>query len=172
MNTFSEWYLHRLMFTFAALGVMSIVSFLAKKGIDIVFSRIKSKMHSWHSIAKTRTMRGLLKNVIDAALLIMGLLVILSNWGVNIGPILAGAGIVGLAVSFGSQTLIKDIISGFFIILEDQYNIGDKIKIGTFEGEVSRITLRLTVLRDKDANLIYIPNSQITNVIRYSNNKK
>ena len=76
-----------------------------------------------------------------------------------------------LYLSFGAQTLVKDIIAGFFIIAENQFNIGDKIQIGKLEGEVNKMTLRLTVLKDKNGNLIYIPNSQITTVIKLSEKK-
>jgi small conductance mechanosensitive channel len=115
-------------------------------------------------LARTRTIRSLLKNLIDAVLLLITLLIILSSWGVNIIPILTGAGVLGLAFSFGAQTLVKDIIAGFFIILEDQFDVGDTVEIAKIEGEVYKMTLRVTVLKDKKENLIYIPNSQITTV--------
>ncbi len=129
-------------------------------------------MVSDYLVSKTKTIRALLKNVIDAVLFLMALLIILAQWGVNIAPILTGAGILGLAFSFGSQTLVKDLIAGFFIIVEDQFNIGDKIKIDKYEGTVDKITLRLTVLKDKDENTVYIPNSQVINVIRYKRETK
>ncbi len=111
-------------------------------------------------------MRTILKGIIDIVFFLIAVLIVLSYWGVNIIPILTGASILGLAISFGSQTLIKDFISGFFILLEDQYSIGDKVKIGNFEGEVQEITLRLTILKDSKGNQIFIPNSQVTTVIK------
>ncbi len=119
-------------------------------------------------LAKTRTIRSLLKNVIDAALFLVAFFIILSHWGVNTVPILTGAGILGLAFSFGAQTLVKDFISGFFIIAENQFNIGDAIKVDKYEGEVVKMTLRMTVLKDKKGNMIYIPNSQIETVVKLS----
>jgi small conductance mechanosensitive channel len=83
----------------------------------------------------------------------------------NITPLITGAGILGLAFSFGAQTLVKDLIAGFFIILENQYNVGDQVKLNTEEGVVDKITLRATVLKDKKGNLIYIPNSEIKKVV-------
>ncbi len=144
-----------------------VFSYVLKKSVDLVFIEIKQKVSHKTILAKTRTIRSLLKNVIDVVLFAIAILTILAHWGVNIVPILTGAGIVGLAFSFGAQTLVKDLISGFFIILEDQFNIGDKIKIGDFTGEVRKITLRSTTLLDKEGNSIIIPNSQITAVIRY-----
>ncbi|MDO8497816.1 MAG: mechanosensitive ion channel [bacterium] len=161
-------FLRKIVFSLGVLIGIFVVSFFIKRAIDITFGRVKRRLTSDSTIAKTRTLRHLLKNIVDFGVFITGILLILSNWDIDIMPILTGAGILGLAVSFGSQTLIKDLISGFFIILEDQFNLGDEVKIGTFEGRVERITLRLTVLRDKGGNLIYIPNSQINSVIRYS----
>ncbi|MGB9707324.1 MAG: mechanosensitive ion channel family protein, partial [Microgenomates group bacterium] len=138
-----------------------IVSNIIKKAIDRLFGGIKKRISHERMLAKTKTIRGFLKNIVDAVLLFIALLMILSQFGVNITPILTGAGVLGLAISFGSQTLIKDLISGFFILIEDQFNVGDYVKIGNFKGEVYKLTMRLTVLKDKEGNLIYIPNSQI-----------
>lgn len=163
----SAYILSRLVFTLSALIFTFCLSSILKYLVDGVFFRVKSRIASDYIAAKTRTLRTLLKNIIDIVLFVMVLLVILSQWGVNITPILTGAGIFGLAFSFGSQTLVKDLIAGFFIIVEDQYNIGDKIKLDKAEGTVSAITLRLTVLKDKDGNMVYIPNSEIKNVMKY-----
>lgn len=89
---------------------------------------------------------------------------ILNLFGVNIGPILAGTGIIGLAVSFGAQSLVKDFISGLFILIENQYAIGDKIKIDDKEGEVIKITMRSTILRNEKGFIFYVPNGSIKTV--------
>lgn len=86
------------------------------------------------------------------------------NVFVNIGPLLAGAGILGLAFSFGAQSLVKDVIAGFFILVENQFGVGDVIDIGGKSGSVERMTLRVTVLRDGEGTMHVIPNSQITTV--------
>jgi small conductance mechanosensitive channel len=92
----------------------------------------------------------------------IGILLSLSAIGVNVGPLLAGAGIVGLAVSFASQNLIKDVINGFLILLDDQYAVGDVIVVGNVGGFVENMNLRITQLRNDEGRLITIPNSQIT----------
>ena len=166
----ADFYLNRLFFSAGVLIVALFISYFLKKSLDLVFAGVKKKVVNGYVLAKTRTIRFLLKNIIDAILFLVAILIILSNWGVNIVPILTGAGILGLAFSFGAQTLVKDIIAGFFIIAENQFNIGDKIQIGKLEGEVNKMTLRLTVLKDKNGNLIYIPNSQIITVVKI--NKK
>ena len=156
--------LSKIGFTLFITAFIVLLSFLSKKMIDVVFSRIRTRVQSKEMLGKTKTIRSLLKNVIDAALFIMYLLMVLSNWGVNIMPLLTGAGILGLGVSFGSQTLVKDIIAGFFIIVENQFNVGDTVKIKDNTGEVVGLTLRLTVLRDEKGNIIYLPNSEVTTV--------
>ena len=100
------------------------------------------------------------------------LLMVLSVFGVDIRPILAGAGIIGLAIGFGAQSLVKDFVSGLFILVENQYGIGDKVKIGGLEGHVIRLTMRSTVLKDEEGNLYYMSNGSINNVINFSQQKQ
>ena len=94
--------------------------------------------------------------------------IILSELGINITPILTGAGIAGLAVGFGAQNLVRDIISGVFILLENQYSKGDVIKIADTAGLVEDINLRRTVLRDLDGIVHYIPNGEITKASNFT----
>lgn len=100
------------------------------------------------------------------------LLMVLGLFGVDITPILAGAGVVGLAIGFGAQSLVKDFVSGIFILVENQYGIGDKVKIGSFEGQVISITMRSTVLKNDEGKTYYISNGLIKDVINMSQNKK
>jgi small conductance mechanosensitive channel len=94
--------------------------------------------------------------------------IVLSELGINITPILTGAGIAGLAVGFGAQNLVRDIISGVFILLENQYSKGDVIKIADTAGLVEDINLRRTVLRDLDGIVHYIPNGEITKASNFT----
>lgn len=96
------------------------------------------------------------------------ILMILQEFGVVIGPILAAAGIVGLAFGFGGQYLIRDIISGLFIILENQYRIGDVVKFENLGGVVEKISLRMTTLRDLDGTVHHIPHGEIKEVSNYA----
>lgn len=165
----ADFYLDRLFFIVGVLIVTFILSYFFKKSTDLIFTGVKKRISHSGFLAKTRTIRSLLKNIIDVVLLLIAVLIILSKMGVNITPILTGAGLMGLAFSFGAQSLVKDLIGGFFIIAENQFNIGDRIIINKIEGEVSKMTLRLTVLRDKNGNLVYIPNSQISVVTKLAN---
>jgi small conductance mechanosensitive channel len=96
------------------------------------------------------------------------ILTILSQVGVSITPILAGLGIVGIAVGFGAQTLVKDIISGFFVFFEDQYGIGDVAQVAGITGLVEDITLRRTILRDLDGIVHSVPNGEIRVASNYT----
>ncbi|MBK5210064.1 MAG: mechanosensitive ion channel family protein [Flavobacteriaceae bacterium] len=96
------------------------------------------------------------------------ILMVLQEFGVVIGPILAAAGIVGLAFGFGGQYLIRDIISGLFIILENQYRIGDVVKFENLGGVVEKISLRMTTLRDMDGTVHHIPHGEIKEVSNYA----
>ena len=101
-------------------------------------------------------------------IIILATLMILEEGGVKIGPVLAGAGIVGLAFGFGGQYLIKDLISGLFIILENQYRIGDVVNIDATGGLVEGISLRMTTLRDLDGTVHHIPHGVIQKVSNLS----
>ena len=103
-------------------------------------------------------------------ILIVGIMMVLQEMGVPIGPILAGAGIVGLAVGFGGQYLIRDLITGFFMILENQYRIGDVVIFDQTEGTVEDISLRMTTLRDMNGTVHHVPHGDIRRVSNLSKN--
>jgi moderate conductance mechanosensitive channel len=114
---------------------------------------------------RTETLRLVIRSVSKVVLLLLVVLMISAELGFNIGPVLASAGIVGLAVGFGAQSLVKDVISGFFILFEDQFGIGDVVKIGDFTGVVERMSLRATVLRNLEGQVYVVPNGNVQNVI-------
>ncbi len=89
------------------------------------------------------------------------ILMVLSELGINIGPLLAGAGVIGLAIGFGAQYIIRDFFTGLFIILENQFRVGDVLCLGDICGTVENINLRMTVLRDVDGTVHHIPNGEI-----------
>jgi moderate conductance mechanosensitive channel len=120
---------------------------------------------------KGRTIALLLNTVGNIIILGVAGLLILELIGIDIRPLLAGAGILGLAIGFGSQALVKDFVSGVFIILENQYNVGDVVKIGTFTGKVKKISFRSTVLLDEKEGLIYISNGSIGSIANLTQGK-
>ncbi len=108
------------------------------------------------------TLAGMVKTVGTTAIVVIATMMGLRELGLDITPIIAGAGVVGLAVGFGAQSLIKDVIAGFFIILEGQFGVGDVIRTGDITGQVERLNLRVTVLRDPQTGAAhFIPNSEL-----------
>lgn len=110
---------------------------------------------------RSKTISSVIRGTLGFAIGAIVLFTILAEVGVNIGPALAGLGILGLAVSFGAQSLIKDLINGLFILVENQYGVGDVVKVGSIAGLVEEVNLRRTVLRDLDGVVHFIPNSEI-----------
>jgi len=110
------------------------------------------------------TVTSILKRIGNVVLIITAGLMILSDFGVKIGPLLAGLGVAGVALGFGSQFLVRDIISGFFIVLENQFRVGDVVKIGNYSGTVEKMYLRTTQLRSASGDLHVIPNGRIEGV--------
>jgi len=115
---------------------------------------------------RAETLISIFGGTLKFTISIIALLMILSEFGVNIGPLLAGAGLVGLAVGMASREIVSDFLSGLFIILEDQYHVGDKVKIAGIEGEVKEITLRRTIIKDEGGLVHSIPNGQIKTVAK------
>lgn len=118
-----------------------------------------------------QTLKGVLVSVGNVALGIVVAIMFLDAIGVNTTALLASVGVVGLALGFGAQTLVKDFISGILILVEGQYNIGDEVKIGSAEGEVVRVTMRSTVLRNEEGHTFYIANGSVNNVINLSQSR-
>lgn len=116
------------------------------------------------------TLIAIFNATLKIVILLIVLMMSLQEIGIMIGPLLAGAGIVGLALGFGGQYLIRDLISGLFIILENQYRIGDNITIGNESGLVEKITLRVTTIRDTDGTVHHIPHGEIKTVSNLSKN--
>lgn len=142
-----------------------IGSTVVRSLLKTLFQKVKSKTNKPLHIQRVDTLESISKNIISITIFTSAILASITYLGFNITPLLTGAGILGLAISFGAQTLVKDLIAGFFILFENQFNVGDTIKIDAFEGVVYKITLRTTLLRDADGHFVYIPNSNIQTVI-------
>lgn len=110
------------------------------------------------------TLIGLFDAVVTTALVLLAVLMIFPEIGFSVGPLLASAGLASVALGFGAQSLVKDLLNGTFIILEQQFSVGDVIKAATLSGAVEQINLRTTVLRDGDGGVHVIPNGQIDKV--------
>ncbi len=141
-----------------------------KKAVDFgVNKRPKESKGSYEK--RVDTLSRVIVTTVNAIIWVIAVLIILSEFGINIGPIIAGAGVLGLALSFGSQKLVQDVINGVFILSENQYARGDVVAMGEvgtnqIAGVVEDVNLRRTVLRDLDGVVHYIPNGEI---VRASN---
>ena len=147
------------------LLVIFIGAFVTIRLLRVVTSRMTRLHHRLPSGLRSQqilTLAGVINGVGVAVVFFIALLQILSLLGINLGPLLASAGIVGLAIGFGAQTLVHDVINGFFILMEDHFDIGDGIRTAGVKGTVEQMSLRRTVLRDDDGTVHIIPNSQIT----------
>lgn len=150
--------------------IFVIASVVIKVGKAAVGNMLKIKTKSRLRISERRenTLVKLLQNIITYSIYFIAFVTILSTVGIDIKGILAGAGILGVAVGFGSQNLVKDVIAGFFVIFEDQFSVGDEVKINSFEGKVEEIGLRTTKVLNWTGELYIIPNGSITEVTNYS----
>ena len=121
-------------------------------------------------VQRAKTMGDLLKSVVTGLLIAILGTMVLAELGVDIAPIIASAGIVGLAIGFGAQSLVKDFITGIFMIFEDQYGVGDVVDLGEASGTIEAVSLRVTRLRDLSGTVWYVPNGAITRVGNMSQN--
>jgi moderate conductance mechanosensitive channel len=151
------------------LVLCMIVTKVLKVAIHNIF-KMRQKAPIRISERREATLLRLLDNVIRYVLYFIAMIMILDTFGVEVKAILAGAGIVGLAVGFGAQSLVKDVITGFFIIFEDQFAVGDYVRIGNFEGYVEAIGLRVTKIRSWTGEIHILPNGSIAQVTNYSLN--
>jgi small conductance mechanosensitive channel len=116
------------------------------------------------------TIGSVLKSVITIVLVAIFGTMMLSEVGVNIAPIIASAGIIGVALGFGAQSLVRDFLSGMFMIFEDQFGVGDVVDVGEASGTIEAVTLRVTRLRDLNGTVWYVPNGEILRVGNMSQN--
>lgn len=114
--------------------------------------------------ARAETLNGVLRSVATAIIWGLATLMVLGELAINLGPLIAGAGVAGIALGFGAQSLVKDFLSGIFMLLEDQYGIGDIVDVGEAIGEVEGMTLRSTRLRALDGAVWHVPNGEIARV--------
>lgn len=117
---------------------------------------------------RTVTLGRVLRSVASVAIWTIAVILVLSELRLSLGPLLAGAGVAGLAIGFGAQQVVRDFLAGFFLIIEDQYGVGDIVNLGEAEGTVEEVTLRTTRLRDVNGALWVVPNGEIRRVANKS----
>jgi moderate conductance mechanosensitive channel len=151
------------------IGVVAwVVASLLNRTIRAFRVRIAQRLADGEQVRRAETIGRVLRYLASTVLSLIAAVLILSELGVSVAPILGAAGVVGLAVGFGAQSLVKDYFTGFFILLENQFTTGDVVQIADTAGLVEDVTLRYVRLRDYDGNVHFIPNSLISKVTNMS----
>jgi small-conductance mechanosensitive channel len=151
--------------TIAAIAAYGALRIGIRVGVRHVVERRRADLTD--SLAATElerrvtTLAGLALRIAGAVIAVIGVLMVLSEFEIDIGPAIAGLGVVGIAVGFGAQALVRDWLAGIFIVLENQYNVGDAVRIAGVSGVVEELGLRRTMLRDADGTVHVVPNGQI-----------
>ncbi|KPJ59521.1 MAG: mechanosensitive ion channel protein MscS [Latescibacteria bacterium DG_63] len=165
LTGFSEKAMSWLLSSGLRILLVIIITLIAVKVARVLASRLSTSLGKQlgdeESRKRVKTLSAVIRNLLTVVILLVACMIILGELGIEIGPLLAAAGIVGLAVGFGAQSLVKDVINGFFILLNDQIRVGDVVEIGGKGGVVEKVNLRMTILRDLSGNVHFIPNGTI-----------
>ncbi len=143
--------------------LLASVKRIVKRVVDGVSSE-SSPLAKARVVARTNTIGSVLGNLITWSITVAVISAILSELGIAVGAIIAGAGILGAAVGFGAQSLVRDLISGLFILFEDQFGVGDSVDLGEANGIIEEVGLRVTQVRDVEGTLWYVRNGEIVRV--------
>lgn len=165
------------------IGIILIGAVIARIGLQFAIKRIvrsietgvdgklkgrpakdTSPLAQARVVQRAKTMASVLSNFVTWSVVIMAIAAILSELGVAVGALVAGAGVLGAAIGFGAQSLVRDLISGLFIVFEDQYGVGDFVDLGQASGVVEMVGLRVTQVRDLNGTLWYVRNGEIIRV--------
>ena len=156
-------------FSIMAVLVLALIFWEAvNTSVERYLNRTDAQGNMLERSARIRTLLPLLRKVAITVLAVMVSLIVLSELGINIGPLLAGAGVIGLAVGFGAQTLVKDVITGLFILIEDTIAVGDWVSVGGHEGDVESLSIRTIRLRDVAGSVHTVPFSEVGTVLNYT----
>jgi moderate conductance mechanosensitive channel len=161
-----------LQYKLPKIAVVLLVIFILQRVVLFFVKKMRSRadhqVANFHRAAQLRTMASILRATSIGVLSFIGFLQILNIFDIPYQPILASAGIVGVGIGLGAQSIFKDMLNGIFILVEDQYNVGEVVLLAGLKGTVEDLSLRRTTLRDSDGTLYIIPNSQIATVSNLS----
>jgi small-conductance mechanosensitive channel len=136
----------------------------AARALDRVVPPQRVTVEDPRRSARATSIATVVSSTASVAIWVLGILLALGQLGLNLAPLIAGAGIAGVALGFGAQNLVKDCITGLFMLIEDQYGIGDSVDLGVASGNVERVTLRTTVMRGQDGTVWHVPNGEVRRV--------
>ena len=148
-----------------------IISLLGQRSISNFMNRIASadlipgpKRSGVRQKERAKTTSTVLKSTLNGVIWLIAIFMVLAEFGLNLGPLIASAGVIGVALGLGAQTLVRDILSGIFMLVEDQYGVGDKIDVLDVQGVVETVGLRITTVRDAKGTIWYLRNGEILKV--------
>jgi moderate conductance mechanosensitive channel len=150
------------------LAAAWIAGAVLQRLIALFRARVALRIADAEAVKRAETLSRVFRYTVNVALILIAGMLVLSELGISVAPILGAAGVVGIAVGFGAQSLVKDVFTGFFLLLENQIRTGDVVQVADKAGLVEEITLRYVRLRDYDGNVHYVPNSLITTVTNMS----
>lgn len=156
-ETLSTWILPSIFKILLIIAIAFFVQRLINTAIDNFLRKLKL-------IRRSETIRQIISSSSHIVIIAIAFMMILHELGFDVRPILASAGLLGVAFSLGAQHLMKDVINGFLILFEDQFAVGDKVKLGDISGTVEKMNLRTTTVKDLNGNTHIIPNSEIKQV--------
>ncbi|WP_083311924.1 mechanosensitive ion channel family protein [Corynebacterium sp. HMSC078H07] len=166
-----NWLLRRLITKLADNSIKKgkLSSPLSPRKTHVETDKALASTNEARRVSRIQTLAGVGRSAVTIFVWVWAVLAILDNLGVNVAPLVASAGVVGVALGFGAQALVKDFLSGIFMLMEDQYGIGDTIDLGNgVFGDVESISLRITTVRDIDGALWYVRNGEILQVANHS----
>lgn len=161
---FMGWLMSDGVLILVILAAIFLALSILTRGLKRLQSMIEGKMPDQAKIKRASTLTNVLGDILRVLIIGIGSTTILAHLGIDLGPLLVTAGLGGLAIGFGAQSLVKDVISGFFILLENQVRVGDVVNIAGVGGLVEDISLRTITLRDLAGNVHIVPNGTITTV--------
>ena len=175
VQTLDDWHLLTASKIITVVIVALVLSWLSRRlirrvvlGMHSLRSSIPGTPHDERSDRRARTLTAVLRSTAAAIIWTIAVIAILSDMGVNVSAFIAGASIIGGALAFGAQQIIRDLLAGFFMFSEDQYGVGDTVDLGLAEGTVEEVSLRVTRLRDAEGKVWFVPHGQISRVANLS----
>lgn len=171
LSNFADWFAGAPMRIATVVVIALIVRFSASRAVIRAMNKLIAKTDRGtenRAAERARTIGALLKNSINALTFIVAGAMILDQLGLNLGPLLTSAGVVGVALGLGAQTIVRDILSGLSMLIEDQYGVGDRVQLLDVSGTVVNVGMRITTIRDDNGVLWYLRNGEILKVGNHS----
>lgn len=150
---------------FSILAFAIFFQFIINRAINRAIRTYSDKKStSSRQIDRAKTTTMVLKSTINSLIWAIAVFMVLSEFGLNLAPLIASAGVIGVAIGLGAQTLVRDVLSGIFLLFEDQFGVGDQVQLMNIAGKVESVGLRITTIRDKKGVLWHVRNGEITQV--------